>query len=45
MKYFFRGGTFGFLAEYGAEKKVSKYSSIVATVSCGVPTGVTLKIK
>uniref|UniRef100_A0A8D8JPH8 DnaJ homolog subfamily C member 11 n=1 Tax=Culex pipiens TaxID=7175 RepID=A0A8D8JPH8_CULPI len=40
-----KGGTFGFLAEYGAEKKVSKYSSIVATVSCGVPTGVTLKIK
>lgn len=40
-----KGGTFGFLAEYGAEKKVSKYSSVVATVSCGVPTGVTLKIK
>lgn len=40
-----KGGTFGFLAEYGAEKKVSKYSSIVATVSLGVPTGVTLKVK
>ncbi|XP_058463625.1 dnaJ homolog subfamily C member 11 [Malaya genurostris] len=40
-----KGGTFGFLAEYGAEKKVSKYSSVVATVSVGVPTGVTLKVK
>lgn len=40
-----KGGTFGFLAEYGAEKKVSKYSSVVASVSMGVPTGVTLKIK
>lgn len=38
-------GTFGFIAEYGAEKKVSKYSSVVASVSLGVPTGVTLKIK
>uniref|UniRef100_A0A1B0CWR7 J domain-containing protein n=1 Tax=Lutzomyia longipalpis TaxID=7200 RepID=A0A1B0CWR7_LUTLO len=38
-------GTFGVLAEYGAEKKISKYSSVVATVSVGVPTGVTLKIK
>lgn len=41
----FRVGTFGFVAEYGAEKKVSKYSSVVASVSLGVPTGVTLKIK
>lgn len=40
-----KGGTFGFLAEYGAEKKVSKYSSLVASVSLGVPTGVALKIK
>ncbi|XP_055630743.1 dnaJ homolog subfamily C member 11 [Toxorhynchites rutilus septentrionalis] len=40
-----KGGTFGFLAEYGAEKKVSKYSSVMATVSMGVPTGVILKIK
>ncbi|XP_055707223.1 dnaJ homolog subfamily C member 11 [Phlebotomus papatasi] len=38
-------GTFGVLAEYGAEKKISKYSSVVATVSVGVPTGVTLKLK
>jgi DnaJ homolog subfamily C member 11 len=38
-------GTFGFLTEYGAEKKVSKYSSVYASVLLGVPTGVTLKIK
>lgn len=38
-------GTFGFLAEYGAEKKISKYSSVFASVSVGVPTGVILKFK
>lgn len=43
--YNFRGGTFGFLSECGAEKKVSKYSSVSATVCVGVPSGVTLKIK
>lgn len=41
----FRYGTFGFITEYGAEKKISKYSSVLATVSVGVPTGVILKIK
>lgn len=38
-------GTFGFMTEYGAEKKISKYSSIVAAVMLGVPSGVTLKLK
>lgn len=38
-------GTFGFLTECGAEKKVSKYSSVVATVSVGRPTGVFLRLK
>lgn len=33
------------MAEYGAEKKITKYSSVFASVSIGVPTGVTLKIK
>lgn len=33
------------MTEYGAEKKVSKYSSFVASVMVGVPSGVTLKIK
>lgn len=42
---FYRVGTFGFLAEYGAEKKISKYSTILASVTVGVPTGVILKIK
>ncbi|EDW09508.1 dnaJ homolog subfamily C member 11 [Drosophila mojavensis] len=38
-------GTFGFLGEYGVEKKISKYSSLIATVSIGVPSGVILKLK
>ncbi|XP_033154567.1 dnaJ homolog subfamily C member 11 [Drosophila mauritiana] len=38
-------GTFGFMGEYGVEKKVSKYSSVTATVSIGVPSGVILKFK
>ncbi|XP_055313601.1 dnaJ homolog subfamily C member 11 [Sitodiplosis mosellana] len=38
-------GTFGYMAEYGAEKKVSKYSSVVASVSVGQPTGVIMKLK
>lgn len=33
------------MAEYGAEKKVSKYSSVVASVSVGQPTGVIMKVK
>lgn len=41
----FRVGTFGFVTEYGAEKKISKYSSLVASVMIGVPSGVTLKVK
>lgn len=41
----YRFGTFGFIAEYGAEKKVTKYSSVFASVSIGVPTGVLLKIR
>lgn len=40
-----RVGTFGFLAEYGVEKKVSKYSSVHASVMIGVPSGVTLKVR
>lgn len=38
-------GTFGFMAEYGVEKKVSKYSSLHASVMFGVPTGVALKVR
>jgi DnaJ family protein C protein 11 len=38
-------GTFGFQTEYGIEKKVSKYSSVHASVMVGVPNGVVLKIR
>ncbi|BFG04639.1 dnaJ homolog subfamily C member 11 [Drosophila madeirensis] len=38
-------GTFGFMGEYGLEKKISKYSSVTAAVSIGVPSGVILKFK
>ncbi|KPI96217.1 PREDICTED: dnaJ homolog subfamily C member 11 [Papilio xuthus] len=38
-------GTFGAIAEYGAEKKVSQNSSVSAAVMVGVPTGVVLKLK
>ncbi|EFN68171.1 DnaJ-like protein subfamily C member 11 [Camponotus floridanus] len=40
-----KAGTFGAFLEYGAEKKVSKHSSVSAAVRVGVPTGVTLKIR
>lgn len=40
-----RVGTFGFMAEYGVEKKVSKYSSLHGSVMFGVPSGVALKIR
>ncbi|XP_004526411.1 dnaJ homolog subfamily C member 11 [Ceratitis capitata] len=45
LKFVAKLGTFGFLAEYGAEKKISKYSSMFAAVSLGVPSGVMLKFK
>ncbi|XP_060809673.1 dnaJ homolog subfamily C member 11 [Amyelois transitella] len=38
-------GTFGAIAEYGAEKKVSQNSSVSAAVMVGVPSGVMLKLK
>ncbi|XP_075212774.1 dnaJ homolog subfamily C member 11 [Lycorma delicatula] len=41
----FKFGTFGALAEYGAEKKISEHNTLSAAVTVGVPTGVTLKIK
>lgn len=45
MKLSGKVGTFGFMAEYGIEKKVSKYSSLHASVQLGVPSGVVLKIR
>ncbi|KAL4717593.1 hypothetical protein ACJJTC_000742 [Scirpophaga incertulas] len=38
-------GTFGVMAEYGAEKKVSQHSKVSAVVTVGVPSGVMLKLK
>ncbi|CAL7942456.1 unnamed protein product [Xylocopa violacea] len=40
-----KAGTFGVVVEYGAEKQVSQHSRLSATVSAGMLTGVTLKIK
>lgn len=38
-------GTFGWVVEYGAEKKLSKHTTVSAVVSIGAPTGVNLRIK
>ncbi|XP_056885699.1 dnaJ homolog subfamily C member 11-like [Takifugu flavidus] len=38
-------GWFGTVLEYGAERKISRHSVLSATVSVGVPQGVTLKLK
>jgi DnaJ homolog subfamily C member 11 len=40
-----RGGTFGMQVEYGAEKKVSQYSTVSATMTVGIPMGVSLKMR
>uniref|UniRef100_A0A8C1CJL8 DnaJ heat shock protein family (Hsp40) member C11 n=1 Tax=Cyprinus carpio carpio TaxID=630221 RepID=A0A8C1CJL8_CYPCA len=38
-------GFFGTVVEYGAERKISRHSVLAATVSIGVPQGVSLKIR
>uniref|UniRef100_A0A8C3E163 DnaJ homolog subfamily C member 11 n=1 Tax=Corvus moneduloides TaxID=1196302 RepID=A0A8C3E163_CORMO len=40
-----KAGFFGTIVEYGAERKISRHSVLGATVSVGVPQGVSLKIK
>lgn len=40
-----KSGFFGTVVEYGAETKISRHSVLGATVSIGVPQGVSLKIK
>ena len=40
-----KGGTFGFLLEYGLDKKISELSSLGATVVVGLPTGVAVKLR
>lgn len=38
-------GTFGYMVEYSAEKKMSKHSTVVASVSVESPNGVTLRLR
>ncbi|XP_041945030.1 dnaJ homolog subfamily C member 11 [Alosa pseudoharengus] len=38
-------GFFGTVVEYGAERKISQHSVLAATVSIGVPQGVSLKLR
>uniref|UniRef100_A0A4W4EL50 DnaJ homolog subfamily C member 11 n=1 Tax=Electrophorus electricus TaxID=8005 RepID=A0A4W4EL50_ELEEL len=38
-------GFFGMVMEYGAERQISRHSVLSATVSVGVPQGVSLKIR
>ncbi|XP_068191769.1 dnaJ homolog subfamily C member 11-like [Antennarius striatus] len=40
-----KSSLFGTVIEYGAERKISRHSVLGATVSVGVPLGVSLKIK
>ncbi|XP_007900309.1 dnaJ homolog subfamily C member 11a isoform X1 [Callorhinchus milii] len=40
-----KSGFFGTVLEYGAERKISRHSVLGATVSIGVPQGVSLKLK
>uniref|UniRef100_A0A671EZJ4 DnaJ homolog subfamily C member 11 n=1 Tax=Rhinolophus ferrumequinum TaxID=59479 RepID=A0A671EZJ4_RHIFE len=40
-----KAGFFGTVVEYGAERKISSHSVLGATVSIGVPQGVSLKVK
>ncbi|XP_078235262.1 dnaJ homolog subfamily C member 11 isoform X2 [Pogona vitticeps] len=40
-----KAGLFGTIVEYGAERKISRHSVLGATVSVGVPQGVSLKIR
>ncbi|KAK3594961.1 hypothetical protein CHS0354_019884 [Potamilus streckersoni] len=40
-----KAGTFGIIFEYGVEKRITKFSTLGATVILGIPTGVMLKIK
>ena len=41
----FRAGTFGAVFEYGCETRISKHSIIGASLSMGVPSGVSLKLR
>ncbi|XP_031556851.1 dnaJ homolog subfamily C member 11-like [Actinia tenebrosa] len=45
IKGAFKTGVFGSILEYGVETKISQHSHLGATISVGIPVGVTLKIK
>ncbi|KAM4015534.1 dnaJ homolog subfamily C member 11 [Anomaloglossus baeobatrachus] len=45
LKGSIKAGFFGAVVEYGAERKISRHSVLGATVSVGVPQGVSLKVK
>ncbi|KAA0707484.1 DnaJ -like protein subfamily C member 11 [Triplophysa tibetana] len=45
LKGSIKTGFFGTVVEYGAERKISRHSVLAATVSIGVPQGVSLKIR
>ncbi|XP_075046189.1 dnaJ homolog subfamily C member 11 isoform X1 [Mixophyes fleayi] len=45
LKGSLKAGFFGAVVEYGAERKISRHSVLGATVSVGVPQGVSLKVK
>ncbi|XP_043213363.1 dnaJ homolog subfamily C member 11-like [Amphibalanus amphitrite] len=40
-----KGGSFGFLVECGLDKKITELSTLGATVSVGLPTGVAVKLR
>lgn len=41
----FRLGTFGAIVEYGVEQRISRHSTLGATMVVGLPLGITLKIR
>ncbi|XP_028825128.1 dnaJ homolog subfamily C member 11-like [Denticeps clupeoides] len=45
IKASLKTGFFGTVVEYGAERKISQHSVLAATVSIGVPQGVSLKLR
>ncbi|XP_058808577.1 dnaJ homolog subfamily C member 11 isoform X2 [Phymastichus coffea] len=45
LKGYLKFSTFGWFAEYGAEKKLSQHTTVSAMVHLGAPTGVYLRMK
>ena len=40
-----RAGVFGAVFEYGIERKITSFSTVGASMSVGVPTGVMVRLK